>query len=181
MTMKNTVRIAFCSVMAALSVVVMFLTGVIPVATIALPALAGCLLIPVVAECNVKWGFGVFAAVSVLAFLLTADREAFLIYVLFFGYYPVLYALLDRIGNRVLRYAVKLLVFNAAAVGETLLSIYVLGIPFESVSFLGPFTAVVLLILANGVFLLYDFALRSLIVLYFTRLHRTAARLLKVK
>ena len=38
-------KVAFCGVMAALSLVVMLLAGVVPVATVALPAVAGCLLI----------------------------------------------------------------------------------------------------------------------------------------
>lgn len=179
--MKNTVKIAFCGVIAALSVVIMFLTGVVPTATIAMPALAGCLLIPIVAECGVKWGFGVYAVVGVLSMLLATDREAALIYILFFGYYPALYAVLDRIRNVVLRYVVKLVLFNLAAAGEVLLSIYVLGIPFETVPFLGPFTVVVLFVLANGVFLLYDTALRGLIVTYFARLHSSVARMLKLR
>lgn len=89
-------KVAFCGVMAALSLVVMLLAGVVPVATIALPAVAGCLLIPVVVEAGLAWGFGVYGVCSVLAFLLVPDREAFLFYALFFGYYPVLYAPLGQ-------------------------------------------------------------------------------------
>ena len=177
--MKNSIKIAFCGVLAAVNVVILFLTGVVPVATIAMPALAGCFLIPAVAECGVKWGFGVYAAAGVLGLLLSADREAALIYLLFFGYYPALYALLDRIQNKAARYLVKLVIFNGAAVAEALISLYVLGIPFETVSFLGPWTPVVLLVLANVVFLIYDFALRGLIVTYFARLHASVSRVLR--
>ena len=46
--MKNSMKLALCGVMAALSTVLLFLTGAAPVATLALPAIAGCLLIPVV-------------------------------------------------------------------------------------------------------------------------------------
>ena len=41
-------KVAFCGIVAALSAVLMFLTGLVPVATLAIPAIAGCLLIPVV-------------------------------------------------------------------------------------------------------------------------------------
>ena len=81
-------KVAFCGIVAALSAVLMFLTGLVPVATLAIPAIAGCLLIPVVVESGLSWGFGVYAVCSVLSFLLAADREAALFYVLFFGYYP---------------------------------------------------------------------------------------------
>ena len=71
--------------------------------------------------------------------------------------------------------------FNAAAVLEVLLSVYVLGIPFESLSILGPWGPAVLLVLANLVFLLYDFAMDGLIVQYLRRFHDRLGRLLRGK
>ncbi len=55
--------------MAALSLVVMLLAGgwcLWP--PLPLPAVAGCLLIPVVVEAGLAWGFGVYGVCSVLAF-----------------------------------------------------------------------------------------------------------------
>lgn len=176
---KTTSRIAFCGVLAALSVVMMFLSGVVPVATIALPAVAGCLLIPVTAECGVKYGWAVFFVVGLLSFFLAADREAFLIYILFFGYYPVLFATLDRIRNNAVKYTVKYVIFNAACILEVLLATWLFGIPFEFVEGLGILTPVVLLVVANVVFFLYDRALPGLIVMYFHRLHKMVSKTFK--
>ena len=81
--MKQSMKLAFSGVMAALATVLLFLTGVAPVATLALPAIAGCLLIPVVVEAGLSWGFGVYGVCSVLSFLLAPDREAFFFYLLF--------------------------------------------------------------------------------------------------
>ena len=130
---SKTSKVALCGVIAALSVVVLFLTGVVPVATIALPAVAGCFLIAVVAETDVRSGVAVYAIVSVLAALLVPDREATLFYIVFFGYYPALYGTLSRIRNSVARWAAKLLVFNAAAVLEALLAVWLLGIPLAEI------------------------------------------------
>ena len=179
--MKQSMKLAFCGVMAALSTVLMFLTGVAPTATLALPAIAGCLLIPVVVEVGLAWGAGVYGVCCVLSFLLAPDREAFLFYLLFFGYYPVLFAVLGRIRGRVLRYAAKLLVFNAAMALEVLLSVYLLGIPFESFAILGPLGPVLLAVLANVVFIVFDRALEGLIVQYLHRLHPRMAKILRGK
>ncbi|WP_369297072.1 hypothetical protein [uncultured Neglectibacter sp.] len=179
--LKNSMKVALCGVLAALSTAVMFLTGLIPVATLALPAIAGCFLIPVVGEIGVPWGFGVYAVCGALSFLLAPDREAALCYLLFFGYYPALTAVLGRIRNRTLRVVVKLLIFNAAVVLETLLSIYVLHIPWESIGALGKATPFVLLALANLMFVLYDRALDGLIILYFRKFSRQVRRVLKLK
>lgn len=179
--MKNSLKVAFCGMMAALSVVVLFLAGVIPSVTVAFPAAAGCLLIPVVAEFGKGWGLGTFLVCGALGFLLTPDREASLIYLLFFGYYPVLLPVLERIGNKVLKWTAKLFLFNAAALLETALAVYVLGIPWEPIGFLGKAAPAVLLLLANAVFVVYDYALRGLIGLYFQKLHQIVRRVLKMK
>ena len=179
--MKQSMKIPFCGMIAALSVTVMFLTGLIPVATLALPAIAGCFLIPVVGEIGVPWGFGVYAVCAVLSFLLAPDREAALCYLLFFGYYPVLTAVLGKVKNKILRMTLKLLLFNAAAVSEGLLTVYVLGIPWESMDFLGNVGIPVLLLMANLMFLLYDRALGGLIVLYFRKFSNQVRRILKLK
>ena len=182
--MKQSSKMAFTGVLCALSLVIMFLGGMIPSATIAMPALAGCLLIPIVAELGVKWGVAGFAAVSILSFFIVTDKEALLIYILFFGYYPVVYGLFDKFKSETLKMVLKLLIFNAAAISEFFLTIYLLGIPFETIEGLGvfaPFAPFILLLLANLVFVIYDKALKGLIILYFQKFHKQALRLLKGK
>ncbi len=179
--MKQSVKVAVCGAVAALGVVLMLFQGLIPIASIALPALAGCLLIPIVAGAGVPWAFGCYGVTAALVLLLAPDREAALIYTLFFGYYPALFAVLGRIRSKPLRYGVKLLIFNGAAVTEALLALYLLGAPIESISFLGPFTAPALLLLANVVFFLYDRALEGLIATYFRRLHPRLMKILQGK
>ena len=179
--MKNSMKLALCGMMAALSTVLLFLTGAAPVATLALPAIAGCLLIPVVVEVGLPWAFGVYGVCSVLGVFLAPDRQALLFYVLFFGHYPALFAVLGRIRAKALRYAAKLLVFNAAMALEVLLSVYVLGIPFESFAILGPLGPVLLAVLANVVFIVFDRALEGLIVQYLHRLHPRMAKILRGK
>ena len=175
--MKNSMKLALCGVMAALSTVLLFLTGAAPVATLALPAIAGCLLIPVVVEVGLPWAFGVYGVCSVLGVFLAPDRQALLFYVLF----PALFAVLGRIRSKALRYAAKLLVFNAAMALEVLLSVYLLGIPFESFAILGPLGPVLLAVLANVVFIVFDRALEGLIVQYLHRLHPRMAKILRGK
>lgn len=173
--MKQTGKIALCGLMAALSVVILFLTGVIPTATIALPGLAGCCLIPVVAELGLSWGYGTYAVCAVLALLIAPDREAALVYVLLLGYYPVLYGQLAKIKQKPLRVAVKLLLLNAAAGLEIFLSVWVLHIPLEG----GWIFLLVYWVLLNVVFLVYDLALRRAIDFYFARVRPRLRSLLR--
>lgn len=55
--MKNTYKIALGGMITALSVLLMFLTGLFPMATYALPAIAGVLLISAVIEIGSGYAF----------------------------------------------------------------------------------------------------------------------------
>lgn len=176
---SNTSRIALCGVIAALSVVVLFMTGIVPVATVALPAVAGCFLIAVVAETGVRYGIAVYAVVSVLSVFIVPDREAALLYIVFFGYYPALYGTLSRIRNRVLCWAAKLVVFNAAMIAEGLLAVFLLSVPMEEMLPLGWISIPILLLLLNVIFVLYDLSMNGLIVMYIRRIHPAISRFLR--
>lgn len=176
----NTAKTALCGVVSALSVVLMMFEGLVQVASIAMPAIAGCLLIPIVAEAGMGWAFGSYGATAALCLLLAPDKEAALIYLLFFGYYPALFAVLSKIRNVAARWGAKLLIFNAAAVSEALLATYALGIPWEDIPFLPmPWGLIALLLMANVVFVLYDFTLAGLIREYFRRLHGKLSKYFK--
>ena len=169
-------KVALCGVVSALSVVLMLMTGIVPIATIALPALAGCLTIAIVAETNVRYGFAVYCVVSVLAILLTPDREAILFYILFFGYYPTLYGLLMRIKRKPLRVLAKFGVFN--------LAMALLGAaPFvrflSEMEVFGKWSIPILAVMLNVVFVLYDYSMNGLIVLYIRRLHPLVQKYIK--
>ncbi len=176
----NTAKTAVCGVISALSAALMMFEGLFQMASIAIPAIAGCLLIPIVAEAGPGWALGSYGATALLCMFLAPDREAALIYLLFFGYYPVLFAWLSRIKSPLLCWAAKLGIFNLAAVLEAALTVYVLGIPWEDIPFLPmPWSIIVLAILANVVFVLYDKTLQGLIREYYRRLHGRLARYFK--
>ena len=167
--MKASARVALCGMCAAVCTVILFLTGLAPMATIALPALAGCVLIPVTAQLGVKWGLGVYAVCTVLELLWVPDREAAVYFALFFGYYPVLTAVVGRIARKGVRMLVKVGIFNLALVLSMGVLAWLLRLPMERMP---GFLAVGLWLLANGMFLLYDLCLEKFIGLYYARIHR---------
>ncbi|MGN0463381.1 MAG: hypothetical protein ACI4GA_01595 [Acutalibacteraceae bacterium] len=163
--MKQSSKTAVCAMVAALSVIVMMLT-VIPVLTYTAPAFAGILLIIVVIEIDKKWAFGVYAAVSALGLLIATDKEAAAMYLVFFGYYPIIKAVLESRLPRWAEIIIKFLIFNAAMVGCYFVLIKVLGMPMDDMNELGKYGPLILLALGNVVFLLYDFALTKLVIVY---------------
>lgn len=169
--MKQTLRLAFCGVVTGLSVAVMLLSALVPVATYALPGLAGILSIALVVEFGIGWALPAYAATALVSLFLVPDKETALVYLLFAGYYPIVKALIERVPSRVLAYAIKFALFNAAAIGIFFLSVYVLGVPMESFQVFGKYLPWLLLLLGNAAFFAYDFAVSGLVVMYYRRLH----------
>lgn len=113
---KKSSKTAVGGVITALSIVLMFLTSVIPTLTYALPAAAGFLITLIVIEIDKKWALGVYVAVSLLSVLLIADKEAAVMYIMFFGYYPIVKAIFEKHFHSMLLWVLKFAVFNVGAV-----------------------------------------------------------------
>ena len=174
--MSRTFYITFSGIVAALGTAVMLLAGIIPTATYALPALAGVFAIAVVIELNIGWAFAVYAVTGAISAFAVADKEAALLYILFFGYYPIMKAIFERIKNKIVQFVLKFALFNAAAVGAYYLAMWLLKLPEDAFVIFGVRLPWVLLILANAVFIIYDFGLSGLVVLYVKRLHPLFSR-----
>lgn len=174
--MKNGSKVALAGIVCALSLVVMLFT-VLPTLTVGLPVLAGALLFVLVVELGVKWGFLGYVTVSFLSFLLTPSLESKLLFILFFGYYPIVKALLERFPSKIFSFGVKLLLFNVAMVAAYFLLLKVTS-AVETADFMifGMYLPWVMLLFGNVVFLVYDVALTRVIGTYLRvwqpRLHK---------
>lgn len=177
--MKSAQRITFCGVLCALSSAVL-LASVFPYATYALAALAGILFIPAALELSTRYGVFCYIVTTLLALLITPDPEAKLLFVFFFGYYPLIHLRLAICHHKLLAWGVKLLIFNAAVLSAFAILINIVGIPFEVLR-IGSFDLTwVLLPMANAVFVLYDIALVRVAMLYRVRLHTLVKKLFRM-
>ena len=144
--------------MTALSVVLMMLTTLIPVFMYVLPIVTGLLVLFTADVSNKKWGVGVYFSTAFLSLLLITDKEAALTYALFFGYYPLIKDVFEKIP-KALAWVLKLVLFNCAAVGIGVISFFLFGISGEEYNEFGKYTIPILLVMANVAFILYDFCL----------------------
>lgn len=150
-------QMALGGILTALAVVILLLGGLIPLATFCCPMLAILVLLPVQAECGSRMAATAWAAVSLIALLMVPDRELTLFYV-FFGCYPLVKPVLDRIRLRAIRILCKLMYCSVA-----LAVIYALLILlFRLDAILAEFQAASLVltlttfVMANVTFLLLD-------------------------
>lgn len=179
--MNKSIRLAFCGILTALCTMLLFLTGLISIGTYALPALAGMLLIVAVVELGAGWAWPVYIAVSVLSVLLAGDKEAAMLFVLFFGYYPILKALIEKKKKKYLAFILKFAVFNVSMIVCFFISIKFLGVPEDSFTFHGVYLPWILLVLGNAAFVLYDYAISALVLAYYQRFHKIVGKWLKFK
>lgn len=157
--MKNkTKNTAVCGLMTALSVVLMMLTTLVPVFMYVIPIVTGLVVLFVADVSDKKWAIGVYFSTAFLSLLLITDKEAALTYALFFGYYPLIKDIIEK-TPKAIGWLLKLILFNASAVGIGVISFYLFGVSGEEYNEFGEYTIPILLIMANVAFVLYDFCL----------------------
>jgi len=164
---ENSTKIAVCGMMVALSVAFMLMGGIIPIATYCVPMFSSILLLPILIEYGKKTAWTAFAAVSFITLILGIDKEAAFFY-LFLGYYPILKWELEKVKTKILRFLIKLLVFNGAF---TLMYIF-LGILLNMDAVIQEFMQmdvflwIAFILLLNVCMYLYDRLLLPLVYLY---------------
>lgn len=174
--MKKSKKIVFCAILAALAAVFVTVGKLIPVGTYVFPAVAGILGAIIVIEIGVKWALAAYFVATALSFIFGLN-EAVLLYAMFFGYYPIIKSVIERLKSRIFEYAVKVIIFNVAMVGAYAVLIPVFGLEalgFETMTFVW-----ITLAIGNVVFILYDIGLTRLITLYFSRYHKHILKLIK--
>ena len=158
-------------VVAALSLVLMFLTSLIPFGTYAFPAMAGILLILLVFNLGYGYAVAVFGITAVLSFVLLTDKEAALYYTIFLGYYPILKGVIERIRSKAIQYVIKITLFNMCVIAAFYIGLLLLSVPKESFVLFGVYLPWVFLILGNLFFVVYDLCITRLVTLYLIKWH----------
>ncbi len=164
--MKNSFPIALCSVITAVAVVIMLITAVLPVAAYSCVMLTGLCTAIIAEEIDGKYALCAYTAVCILSAVLVPDKESVILYVVFFGYYPVLKEFLLKKCKTVFSWVIKMLVFNAACLVSYFTSIYLLAVPRDSFMIGDMYLPWVILIMANILFVIYDYTLDVMKKLY---------------
>ena len=170
--MSVSAKTALGAMITALSVVIL-IPSAVQVFVYTLPAMAGMLTMLAVVEIDKKWAIGSYVATSLIGLLFVANKEAVVYYVAFFGYYPVVKALLESKMPRVAEYILKFLVFNVSIILSGVVLVKVFGMPYNDLlgidgesAFFTKYALPIMLGMGNVVFILYDVALTRLLTAY---------------
>ena len=161
-------KVALGGVISSLCLLAMFMAGVAPFLYLTLPMIAGALISIIVVEVNSSWALLTYIAVSLLSVYVTYDKESALIFILFFGHYPIIKQKIEKIRIRPLKSAVKIIVFNICIVLYYQLALTLLGIQDMTDDFaaFGKYGIYILWGLSNIIFVVYDYALGGCIDMY---------------
>ena len=164
---KRTRKITLAALFTALSVIILLLSSVMPSGQLGFAAVASLLTAAGVIESGLSGGIAVFIGGSILAALLVPNKSAVILYVIFFGYYPIIKSLCERLSAKYLVWIPKLLILNAAfSAGWFLLKSRF----FPSVNLDYPIWLIYIAV--NIVFVVFDIGLSKLIGFYIFRVHK---------
>jgi hypothetical protein len=157
--------IAESGLLVALTLVILYATSIIPISKLSILTVASCLIPISIIRTSIKNTILVYIASSVLSFFLVPTNIA-LHYTLFFGVYGIIKYLIEKAKNIPLELLLKLIAFNI-----------LLGIIYLiTKSFLGisstKFSLWILLLGAQIVFLVYDYALTLAISFFLSRFNK---------
>ncbi len=166
MRQNRTRKLTLTAVFAAFSTVFLYLASVLPTGQLGFLGVASLFGVAAVCEYGLAGGAFVFAVTALLGFFLVPDRMNVVLYVSFFGYYPILKALAEKCRVRAAEWAVKLAVFNAAVTVDLLLyrSLFLDGKP-------GPWLVLGVYALLNLVFVAFDIGVSRVISVYMAKIY----------
>ena len=158
-------KIVVAGVLAALSVIILYLGCAIEVLDLTMSAIVSLLVVVIVIEMGYKYAWMTYIATSILSIILLPQKSPAIFYACFMGFYPIIKSYLERINSALARWIIKLVVGNAA-----LALMFILMSLFLPDEFEGGWLMLVTYLLGIIAFLMYDVALSKLITLYFVRI-----------
>ena len=165
MKKNKTRRLTLTAVFTALSVAFMYLSAVFPTGQLGFLGVSSLLGVAAVIEYGIPGGIFVFAGTAILGLLIVPDKMLVVLYAMFFGYYPILKSLAEKVRSRVFEWVIKLAVFNIALT----LILFAFKFVLFDFSFLKD-SYILLYLFCNVVFALFDIGVSRVISFYIARI-----------
>lgn len=174
-----TFKVSLGGIISALSLVLMMVSGITMSLEYAVPMITGALLMALVIEFSKGFAGVVYVAVGALSLLLLGNKEPAIMYIMFFGYYPILKSVLEKHLKKISCWIIKYLVFNIAMIASYFVVTKIFMISFDDIEAFGKFALPLLLLAGNILFLLYDIMLTRLVTIYILRWQKLIKRVFK--
>ncbi len=160
----KTKKLAFSAIMCALGCIILYLGAIIEVIDMSMAAIASFIIVVCMIEIGGYIPTLVYVATSLLSFLLLPNKTVVLIYLLFFGFYPIAKKYIEKTG-RILSPILKVVTFNLLLFLYILIAEKLFYVKLDSIEFY-------LIILLNIIFFTFDFALTVFVTAYVVKLRK---------
>ncbi len=159
-----TKKLTFCAMLSVLGTLCLLLANLLQTNTIFLYLFSTLFCYIATEEHGIRYGFLTYAVVTLLGFLLVANKWSMVAYAVIIGYYPILKHVIEhKLYSPLLRWIVKLAVVAALATIS-----YGFLRQFLTISFSLP----LLFVIGIVVFVIYDIVLGMGISFYVIRLRK---------
>lgn len=158
LTMRNTKKLTFSAVLSALAVAIMYIGTALEVLDLSTAALASICVMVILTELGMKYAFLTYATIGALSLLILPMKTAAIMFVGFLGFYPMAKSFFERKFRGWLCLVLKIVLLNVCTFAMLLVVRYVMT---EALWF-----EIMVLVLANIVFVVYDYALTQLLRVY---------------
>ncbi|MDP4089573.1 MAG: hypothetical protein Q8930_09930 [Bacillota bacterium] len=156
--MNKTMNIARGGLLAALTVLLIYMTNIVPTSRLTLLTVASAVIPYSILTTGARNSFIVYGAASALSLLLVGFRSATVAYVIFFGLYGFVKYYVEAINKIPYEIVLKLVYFNVS-----LFAIYMLYSTLFTDSISDKLPIYLIIAGAQAVFFIYDYALTILI------------------
>lgn len=176
---KLSFKVALGGVIAALSLLLMLVAGVTTSLVYAIPMITGAFLMVLVIEFGAGFAGLEYLAISIISMLLLGNKEAAIMYVAFFGYYPIIKSFIEKYMGKILSWIVKYVIFNVSMVVAYFVVSKIFMITFDDMEVFGKYALLILLLAGNILFVVYDIMLTRLVTIYVYRWQKYIKRVFK--
>ena len=171
---KNTKKIALSAILSAAGVILLMFGSIIEVLDLSAAAFAGFIIVIAVIEIRGKYPVLIYFAVSLISILILPNKLPAIFFIMFAGIYPIFKARFERFHPAV-AWVLKFSMFNVILwllifFIRLLTSRELINLR-EDIDFLNNFEIIVFLV-ANFTFLLYDIAMTKVINIYLVKIRR---------
>ena len=177
----NSKDLALGGILIALTSIILYSTSILPISTISILTVASAIIPVCIIRSNVKNAIFVYVASSILAIFLVPINIS-IMYILFFGIFGVIKYYIESLDKLILEYILKLIFFNIVFLIGFILIQSILGVNliagletmianFVDTSIRST-TLIVIWIIIQPVFLIYDYAMTMIIDFYMKRIHK---------
>lgn len=174
--------IALGGILVALTSIILYGASVLPISTLTILTIASAIIPICIIRSNIKTSIFVYIASSLIAFFIVPVNIS-LLYFIFFGVYGIIKYFIERMRKENIEIILKLIFFNISFIIGFLIMQKVLGINiiaglevlvskfFQGSSSL--IASIILCVIAQPIFLIYDYAMTMIITFYLDRIHKS--------